>query len=162
MAREVIYWDANAFSGYLNDEHDKVAACGDVLTQAQAGHILIATSALTLAEVLYIKGGPKLDPSKRTKIEQFFKADYIAVRNVTRAVSNLARDVYWDHGIMPKDAVHVATAMMYKIPVLNTFDEPLIGKNGIAVNGHVLRIGKPHVIVQADWVDDKAQDKRPA
>lgn len=154
MAREVIYWDANAFSGFLNEEPDKVTVCEDVLKQARAGHAVIATSALALAEVLYIKGGPKLDLSKRPKIEQFFKADYIAVRNLTRAVASMARDLYWDHGIQPKDAVHVATAITYRIPLLNTFDDGLIKKSGIVLDGHTLTIAKPRATVQTDWVND--------
>ena len=55
MARDQFYWDANAFVGFLNGEADKVSLCEPVLKQAQNGHILIVTSALTIAEVCLLK-----------------------------------------------------------------------------------------------------------
>jgi predicted nucleic acid-binding protein len=150
VAKDLRYWDSCTFSGFLNEEPDKVADCQSVLKAAQNGHILIVTSALTLAEVLFIKGGTKLPAEKRQTVEQFFKADYISVRNVTRHVGELARDVFWDHGVNPKDAVHVATAAMFKVPQLNTFDDGLLKKNGIVVSGHTLNIMKPHHEEQLD------------
>lgn len=155
MAKDLRYWDANAFSGFLNGESDKMDDCLSVLKATEDGHVLIVTSALTLAEVLFIKGGPKLDPAKRKAVEDFFKADYISVRNVTRYVGELARDVFWDHGIKPKDAVHVATAVVHKLPILNTFDGDLLGKSGLIVNGHTLAIEKPHLPQQME-IDVKA------
>ena len=148
MAKDVRYWDACAFSGFFNEEADKIAECESVLKAAQDGHILIVTSALTLAEVLFVKNGPRIDPEKRSVIEKFFKADYISVRNVTRYVGELSRDVFWDFGIKPKDAVHVATAAFSKIGTLNTFDGDLIGKSGIVVLGQTLKICRPHHVQQ--------------
>lgn len=129
----------------MNGETDKVSDCESVLKAAEDGHVLIVTCALTLAEVLFIKGGHKLDDSKRKKVETFFKADYISVQNVTRFVGELARDVFWDHGIKPKDAVHIAAAAIHKITIFNTFDGDLLDKNGLIVNGHTLTIEKPHL-----------------
>jgi predicted nucleic acid-binding protein len=148
VAKDVRYWDACAFSGYLNAEADKIVECESVLKAARDGHILIVTSALTIAEVLFIKDGPKLDPSKRATIEKFFKADYISVRNVTRHIGELARDVFWDFGIKPKDCVHVATAASTKAATLNTFDEDLISKSGIVIIGQTLQICRPHHVEQ--------------
>jgi len=159
VARDQFYWDANAFVGFLNGEADKVSLCEPVLKQAQNGHILIVTSALTIAEVLFIKGGKKLDPSKRGKIEKFFRADYISVKNVTRAISELARDVFWDFNIDPKDAVHVATAVMFKVPILHTFDVPLLGKNGLVINGHSLKVEKPKIPHQLELLDKSGEAK---
>lgn len=160
MAKDLFYWDANSFSGYLNAEPDKIAECEVVLKEAEKGHVLIVTSALTLAEVLHIKNGPRLDASDRETIDQFFKADYIAVRNVTRSISDIARDVYWDFGIEPKDAVHIATAAFHKIPIIHTFDRPLIARNGIIVANHALRIESPHISYQpALDLEDTQDDK---
>ena len=142
----------------LNGESDKSSYCEAVIQQAQQGHVLIVTSAFTLAEVLFIKGQGKLDPAKRQQVETYFRAEHISVRNLTRAVSELARDVFWDFGINPKDAVHVATAVFYKIPVLHTFDEPLIGKSGVSINGHTLIIEKPNIPHQLDLLG-KAGEK---
>jgi predicted nucleic acid-binding protein len=161
VARELFYWDANAFLGLLNGETDKSSYCEAVIQQAQQGHVLIITSALTLAEVLFIKGQVKLDPAKRQKVETFFRAEYISVRNLTRAVSELARDVVWDSGIKPKDAIHVATAVFYKIPKLHTFDEPLIGKSGVSINDHTLVIEKPSIPHQMDLLGKSGETEKP-
>lgn len=158
MARDLYYWDANVFSGFLNEEPDKVADCETVLKEAQAGHILLVTSALTLAEVLFIKNGPKLDASQRDRIDRFFKADYITVRNVTRIIADLARDVFWSHNIKPKDCVHVSTAAFSKVPTIHTFDEYLLGKSGLTVNRHTLKIARPRVPHQMDMIDESGKE----
>lgn len=150
MARDVFYWDACAFSGFLNGEADKAAECQSVLKAAENGHVMVVTSALTLAEVLFIKGGTRLDPTKRATLESYFKADYIAVRNVTRVIGELARDVFWDFNIRPRDAVHVATAALFKVETIHTFDDVLIGRSGITVNDVTLTIRRPHYVEQLE------------
>jgi hypothetical protein len=52
----------------------------------------------------------------------------------------LARDLVWDHHIAPKDAIHVAAALAVEAPILETYDQPLIGKNGT--------IGNPPLIIR--------------
>lgn len=158
MARDLYYWDSNAFSGFLNEEPGKLGDCETVLKEAQAGHILLVTSALTLAEVLFIKNGPKLDASQRDKIDRFFKADYITVRNVTRIIADLGRDVFWDHNIKPRDCVHVSTAIFYKISTMHTFDGGLLSKSEMTVNGHTLKIVKPRVPHQMDMIDESGKE----
>jgi len=153
MDREQVYWDSNAFLGFLNDEPDKADACTLVLKAAENGHLMIVTSAIALAEVIYLKGQKKLDPAKRAKIDHFFRASYISVRNVTRETSDLARNAVWDNGVRPMDAIHVATACLHKIPAMNTFDGKLIARSGLVLAGHSLTIEKPKRIHQEDWVD---------
>jgi predicted nucleic acid-binding protein len=154
MQRDEYYWDANAFLGVLKGETDKAPVCKLVLKAASNGTVVIVTSALTLAEVLFVKHQGKLDISTRQTVENFFKADYISVRNVTRQTADLARDLFWDFKIDPKDALHVATALIYKVPVLHTYDDSLISKSGLVINGQTLKISKPEIIHQTDWVDD--------
>ena len=79
----------------------------------------------------------------REQISSFFKQPYISVQNVTRRISETAREIFWEFGVMPKDAIHVATALTYRIPVLNTFDGVLLGSNG-KIGDPPLRIEKPH------------------
>lgn len=143
MALDRRYWDSDAFIGYLKAESDKVSDCESVLEAAEDRRLIIVTSALTLAEVLYIKGRGQIPKEDRDKVASFFKQPYISVQNVTRRISELARELYWDHNIKPKDAIHVATAVTLKIPVLNTFDIDLLGANG-KIGDPPLRIEKPH------------------
>lgn len=154
MDREHVYWDSNAFLGFLNDEPDKAEVCGHVLQAAENGLLVIVTSALTLAEVIYMKGSTRLPIEQRAKVDAFFKAEHISVRNVTRATTELARDLVWDKNIRPKDAIHVATACLYEVPVLHTYDDKLIASSGLTAAGHKLEITKPSITHQADWVDE--------
>lgn len=137
------YWDSNAFLGYLNGEPDKADSCEAVLAAAEDGHVVIVTSALTLAEVLFVKGHVSLGQEMRSKVSQVFRQPYISVQNVTRKIAELGRELYWDKNIRPKDAIHVATALVFNIPVLNTFDEHLLKRDG-RIGNPGLRIEKPH------------------
>jgi hypothetical protein len=64
----------------------------------------------------------------KAKVTGFFKQEYIAVQNVTREVAEASRDLVWDFGIKPKDALHVASAIAANVGVFETFDAPLIRK----------------------------------
>ena len=128
------YWDSDCFLGWLMEEPDKVDSCREVLEAAKSGKTVIVTSALTLAEVLAMRQRQKIPDDRRDKVIAFFKSDFIIVRNITRRVAERARELVWDVGIDPKDALHVATAMDAKLGLFNTFDKPLIGRskaNGI-------------------------------
>ncbi len=80
-------------------------------------------------------------PKNRAQIvRSFFRHSYIRVRNVTRKTSELAQDLAWDHGVRPKDAIHVATAIEANVPVIETFDQPFIGTSG--------QVGNPPIIIR--------------
>lgn len=151
MALDRRYWDSDVFLGYLNNEPDKVDGCESVLVAAENGRLIIVTSALTLAEVLYAKHHKKLPIQMRQTVEGFFKNRYISVQNVTRFVAEKARDVVWDYGVKPKDAIHVATAVVARLPVINTFDEKLIGLSG-KLGDPLIKICHPHEPHQKDLI----------
>jgi predicted nucleic acid-binding protein len=135
VAVELRYWDANAFLAYFQAEEGRVDSCEAALELAEQGKVLIVTSALTLAEVLALRGKKKLppNPKMKKKVIDFFKNEFIAVQNVTREVAELSRDLVWDQGIKPKDAVHVASALAAEVTVFETYDRPLIRKGNKAV-----------------------------
>jgi predicted nucleic acid-binding protein len=132
LSQELRYWDSACFLAYFLEEAGRADACEAVLEEAEKGKILIVTSALTIAEVLAIRGKKQLPPiaQMKKKVIDFFKNEYIAVQNVTREVAELARDLVWDKKIKPKDAVHVASALAAGCPILETYDGPLTKKGG--------------------------------
>jgi predicted nucleic acid-binding protein len=134
VAVELRYWDANAFLAYFQEEEGRVDSCEAVLELAEQGKVQIVTSALTLSEVLALRGKKRLPPNAlmKKKVIDFFKNEYIAVQNVTREVAELSRDLVWDHGIKPKDAVHVASAIAADVTVFETYDRPLVTKGNKA------------------------------
>ena len=129
----------NCFLAYLRGESGRLELCRDVLREAERGNVRIVTSALTLAEVLNLRGHEPLPKQIRKTVTDFLKHDYIVVRNVTTRVAELARDLVWDQSVKPKDAIHVATDLDAKVPMLNTFDDGLKSKNG--------RIGSPALVI---------------
>lgn len=140
MSADLVYWDTDPFLGWLQDEAAKVQLCQGTMERARAGEALIITSALTLTEVLWRKGGPRLAVDKADKLRRFFRHSYIRVVNVSRTIAEGAQDVVWNHDVRPKDAVHVATALAMKAAVLETFDDGLLKKSGL--------IGSPPLLIR--------------
>jgi predicted nucleic acid-binding protein len=142
VSREIRYWDSACFLAYFRGEEERVTQCEAALKDAEAGKILIVTSALTIAEVLALRGEARLppDPAMKKKVADFFKNEYISVQNVTRKVAELARDLVWDHDIKPKDAIHVASALAVEAPILETFDRQLLRRTG--------KVGRPPLTIR--------------
>ena len=141
MTPEIVYWDSDAFLGWLQNEAGKEALCRATFERADKGEIILVTSALTIAEVLWMRNSPKISKDKATLVRRFFRRSYIKIRGVTRSIAERAQDVVWDNDIRPKDAIHVATALDAKCIALETFDIALINKSGIL--GLTIRTPQP-------------------
>ena len=148
MTIEKIYWDTDCFLGHFQAEVGKAEKCDGVLERAERGDVLIVTSALTIAEVLWMRGGPRLPKDKADIVQKFFRRSYIRVVNVSRKVAMAAQVHVWEDGIKPKDAIHVATAVAFGANALETFDSGLIGKSG-KVGVPLLLIREPQAAAQA-------------
>lgn len=125
-----IYWDSDAFLGWLGKEADKQKACGTVLGAAERGEVVLVTSSLTLTEVIRIKHQPAIPRDGAEKVRKFFLSRYIVIKQLDRFTAEDARDLVWTHGLKPKDAIHVATARRFQIPVLHSYDSDLTDLNG--------------------------------
>jgi predicted nucleic acid-binding protein len=142
--RQHIYWDSDCFLAILNDaEPQKSKLCQSVLKDARDGKILIVTSAIALIEVIRIKGKPRVDRIAEKKITGFLENSYINIRDVTPAVGLKARELIWRHNLRPKDSIHVATALLCKVPTLHAFDTDLLKLNGYFAG---LSICQPKII----------------
>jgi predicted nucleic acid-binding protein len=89
---------------------------------------------------LWMRGAPPVTKDKAEIVRRFFRRSNLRVRNVTRRIAEAAQDLVWDHGIRPKDAIHVATALDAAAIALETFDEGLIGKSG--------QVGNPGLLIR--------------
>jgi len=152
MPVELIYWDSDAFLGWLQAEQGKADLCAGTLKRADQGEVLILTSALTIAEVLWMRGAPMIPQEKAEIVRKFFRRSYLRVRNVTRAVSESAQDLVWTQNVRPKDAIHVATALDAGVAALETFDDLLLKKSGTIGNPGLL-IRKPIAPAQKGLFD---------
>ncbi len=102
------------------------------MSAAGRGKIEIVTSALTISEVLLMRGRPAIPSSRRSTVREFFGRGYIIVVPIVREIAEKSQDLVWDRGVKPKDALHVATAISAGLRLFNTFDNELIGKSGAA------------------------------
>lgn len=159
MAQQIIYWDSCCFLGLLNSEQDEVRACQGAMKKAEAGELIIMTSAITFIEVIKMKGKPKVKKAMETTIQKFFANSFIYIRNVDREVGIKARDLMWRHGaLQPKDSIHLATALLHKIPTLHTFDEYLLKLKDKAI-ANKIKICKPDIKYQMDFGDLDEQNQ---
>ena len=65
------YWDSNCFLGWFNNDVDEVNLLRGALNKAQKNELKIITSALTLTEVIKIKGKQRLPKEKEQIIIDF-------------------------------------------------------------------------------------------
>ena len=139
---EYVYWDSNCFIGYLHNEQN-ADVLDSVIRRAESGELVIVTSVLTITEVLKYKGSDgivhyPIDSTEECYLDDCFSPDNgVVVVNLDRDVASNARRVVWDHGIDPKDAIHVATAMQFKrhglmkgndTLVFHTFDKKMLNR----------------------------------
>jgi predicted nucleic acid-binding protein len=136
-------WDTQACLAWLNAEPDSIDGCKVVLDAVEDGTVELVVSSLALVEVLFVRGQPPLKREQSKTISAFFKRPGIVVVNVDRRIAQLARDVHWDFGVSPRDAVHVATALYAKATHLDTRDKELLALTGKVGGSPALAICRP-------------------
>lgn len=152
------YWDSNCFLKWLKQEFD-YGKCKGVICKAVDGEIQIVTSALTIAEVIYLDGNDKINRKKSDEIVRFFENEYIVPINVDRVIAELARNLLWEYkALRPKDAIHIASALRANVPIIDTFDEYLIGLSG-TIGDSPLIIGNPNIPYQEEIFEESAEDE---
>ena len=91
-----------------------------------------------------------------TPFEQFFLHEWIVVRLLDLRIAKFARELIWKYGFTPKDSVHVATAVVERIPRMDTFDGELIKRSG-QIGEPPLTIGRPDLAYEATLDDALAE-----
>lgn len=138
------YWDSACCFGYLFNQDNRAEKCERILVDAEVGNSELIISALTLAELLHPKGGKRPFPKEsRDRIRGFFNRSCFIIANVDKFMAEAAQDVFWEHDIMPKDAIHIATALAVNATYLETFDGGLLGKSKRLGGDPVLIIQQP-------------------
>lgn len=128
-----VYWDSDAFLAFFTEDRSRsdVKACRSVMEEGEAGKLKIYTSALTLTEVAWLKPRAKMTPEKEQILKLAFQKPYIVLVNLDRRVGELARTLVWNFSdLKPKDAVHVASALLANARELHTWDNELLALDG--------------------------------
>lgn len=150
--KQIVYWDADCFLGFLKNEQDKIASCQGTTTHAEKGDLTIVTSAITLIEVVKLDNQLRLDAKAEKTIREFFNNPYIYIHNVDREVGIMARDLIWKHNLTQRDAIHVATALRLSLNKMHTFDTKLHSISDKYGNPK-LKICKPDIEYQMHFGD---------
>ncbi|OGI00185.1 MAG: hypothetical protein A2Y25_00360 [Candidatus Melainabacteria bacterium GWF2_37_15] len=131
IKKEQVYWDSSVFLGWFLNENDRVEKCKAGIELAQKEKLIILTSAITLTEVIKIKGQKPLQSEQEEEIKKIFEYEYIKLINIDRYIAEDARHLIWTYPhLHPKDSIHLASAIKEKIPVLNSFDDHFLKLNG--------------------------------
>jgi hypothetical protein len=108
----------------------------------------------------------KLVQAQEGAIEAFFENEFVIIRTLTEQIAFLSRKIARDHGLKPGDAVHVATAIFWKVPILHTYDDNMLKKNGL-IGDPPLVIEKPSFVGQpslplVEWMEGKEKENEEA
>lgn len=155
--KQILYWDANCFLGFLKEEQDKIKQCRGTTERAKEGNLIIVTSAITLIEVVKLDKQLHLKAKDEKTIRDFFKNPYIYIHNVDREVATIARDLIWKHSLSQRDSIHIATALKLKLDKMHTFDESLYKLDNKYGNPK-LQICKPDIEHQMEFDDLNEQE----
>ncbi len=124
------YWDSDCCFGWLTDQAGRKAQCDRVIVDAEVGNCEIVLSSWNFVEVLHFKGAKRPFPKDDTdKIRKFFNRSCFIVANVDKEIAELAQDLFWQHDIMPDDAIHIATALYSHANYYETYENSLLDKS---------------------------------
>ena len=125
-------WDSSVIIGYLAGQPDIANDCENIIEQAERGELEIVVSALATIEVAYLEGMD--DRASEARIRELFDRKYIVPVAIDVRVAEIARGLVRKYKAGPKlkpaDAAHLATAIQWKIPLLETTDLDLLRLDG--------------------------------
>lgn len=115
-----------------------------LLQKAEKGELTIVTSTLTLVEVQGGKAAAFIERTEEEKatVARYFEHECIEWVSLSYYLGVVVRDLVWDNRIQHEDAVHVASAIQAKIPVIFTADARLITHSEKATNKNRIPIIK--------------------
>ena len=121
-------WDSSIVIGYLAGYANLEPDCSNIIRQAEAGDLEIVVSEMAKVETAYLAG--RSDEESENLIREFFSRDYIIPVGIDAQVSDIARRLVRKYRIYPKlkppDAIHLATAILWNIPIIETTDTDLL------------------------------------
>ena len=131
--KPLVYWEACVQIALFQDEKraaGEMEGVASVVKQHDAGDIVLCTSVLTRVEVL--EG--RLTDAQRNRYRTFMLRPDVQEIGVTKRIVERAAQLRTEFHLESLDALHLATALEYEVPVLHTFDGA--GKRG----GGLLRL----------------------
>ena len=119
--REKIAWDAMVAIDCLQKQKPEQMVCiTPMIREAEEGKLLLVCSTILKTETCKIDG---VEPASQVEmIRGFFENDYFEFEAVHDWIAEFAAGLRRDHGLTTFDAIHVATAVFTRTPILLTRD----------------------------------------
>ena len=128
MPAERRLWDSSVIIDYLGGQAEIREACEGIVSRAERGEVEIVVSTLATVEVAYLEGLD--DQASEETIAELFSRDYFIPVAIDTRVSAIARELIRKYRTGPKlkppDATHLATAVQWRIPVVESTDPDLL------------------------------------
>lgn len=138
------YFDSCIFIELIQQTRKKrFDACEALRKKAERKELVIVTSTLSITEVNKLSDLPILPEEQSKRIIEFFKNFYIKIRVADRPIAEYAHELTRTHKLSNIDAIHVATAILGRVPVLYTYDGMKRGRKLQGLLKHDGMIGKP-------------------
>ena len=127
-----VYFDSNTFLTWLKEEDKlKTDSVGALLSKAKEGKLHIVTSSFTSTEILFLKKKVRVPVEDRKKIRDLLGLECITVVSLTQAISEEAQEIFWETGIQNLDCIHAATARVWEIGTIYTYDKRFLNNSPI-------------------------------
>jgi predicted nucleic acid-binding protein len=140
----IYYWDSCLFLAWLKDEERKAGEMDgvrDIIQRMKRRDAKVMTSVLTTIEVLSSRIPVGMDTLFKDLIKRLNRQS-VDIR--VAAIAHDLRNYYALAGrsLKSPDAIHLATAILYRADEFHTFDDQLIALSG-NVGGNKLIVCKP-------------------
>jgi predicted nucleic acid-binding protein len=131
-------WDPCVIHDYLDGTPRAAPHAKHIVDAARRGELDIWVATFAHVEVAYLAS--EKDTRKTEKIiTNFFEESYIVPVGLDPFVSKRARELIRTYHISGKDAVHVASALVHGVPIVETFDVSLLKKMANNTEGIIVR-----------------------
>lgn len=154
-----VYWDCSTYLDYLAGGHKLHGAMQMVMDDWSRGLVTLVTSTLTMSQVLYVRVGSVVDHGRDKDIDALFDPPpprRLLPVELSRHTALRARDLARSMALSWEDAIHIASALEARCPVMHTTDEPLWTKSGLVGGTPTLRIEAPSWVRQTEIVAEIA------
>ncbi len=141
-------WDSCIFIEVLEKANrERYEACEAMCARAQKGDLIIVATTLAITETNKLPDSPALPEEQSRLILEFFENPYIVLRSVDRQTAEYAHELVRTYGLGNIDAIHVATAILARVPVLYTYDG-VKGRGRKGLLQYNLKIGNPPLRIE--------------
>ena len=134
-------WDSVVIIDFLDGKERANPHCPAIIEEAERGETEIIVSVFAQIEVVKIDSA--LTEEEERMIREFFGRPYILAAALDPFVAQTAREIIRAstasaniRSVKPKDAVHVATALRWEVPVFESYDDVLM--DGIKAHPEIL------------------------